>query len=141
MTTLTRRRTNPIAEMLGWLDNESGTGFLSLGLTPYIRIEDFVEDGMYVLRAEMPGIDPDKDVQIDIEGDVLTIKGERQEEHKDRNRHEFHYGSFSRSVTLPQNADVDDVTAAYKDGVLELRVPCEGTAPEAKRIPIQRAET
>jgi len=140
MTTLTRRRNNPIAEVLGWLDNESGSGFMSLGLTPYVRIEDFVEDGTYVLRAEMPGIDPDKDLAIDVEGDVLTIKGERQGEHQDRHRHEFHYGSFSRSVTLPQNADVDAVTAEYKDGVLELRVPCEGTAPEAKRIPVQRAE-
>lgn len=141
MTTLTRRRTNPIAEVLGWLDNESGTGFMSLGLTPYIRVEDFVEDGTYVLRAEMPGIDPDKDVQIDIEGDVLTIKGERQEEHQEKHRHEFHYGSFARTVTLPQNAKVDDVTAQYKDGVLELRVPCVGTAPEAKHIPIQRPES
>lgn len=140
MTTLTRRPTNPLAQMLGWLDNESGGGLMSLGLTPYVRIEDFVEDDTYVLRAEMPGIDPDKDVQIDVSGDVLTIKGERREEHQDRRRHEFHYGSFSRSVTLPPNAKVDEVTAAYKDGVLELRVPFEGAVSEAKQIPVQRVD-
>lgn len=140
MSTLTRREGNPLAEMLGWLDNESGAGLMNLGLTPYIRIEDFVEDGTYVLRAEMPGIDPDKDVAIDVAGDVLTIKGERQEEHKDRRRHEFHYGSFSRSVTLPRHAKVDEVTAAYKDGVLELRVPLAGDQTESKRIPVQRPE-
>lgn len=140
MSTLTRWRSNPIADMLGWLDNESDTGFMSLGLTPYVRVEDFVEDNTYVLRAEMPGIDPDKDVQIDVTGDVLTIKGERQEENKDRNRHEFHYGSFSRSVTLPPNAKADEVTATYQDGVLELRVPFDGEGPEAKRIPVQRPD-
>lgn len=140
MSTLTPRRSNPIAEMLGWLDNESGGALMNVGLAPHVRIEDFVEDGTYVLRAEMPGIDPDKDVTIDVSGDLLTIKGERREEHQDRNRHEFHYGSFSRTVTLPQQAKVDEVVAAYKDGVLELRVPLDGPAPEARRIPVQRLE-
>lgn len=139
MSTLTHRRSRPITEMLGWLDSESGGGLTSLWPTPYVRIEDFVEGDTYVVRAEMPGIDPDKDVEIDIAGDVLTIRGERQEEHKDRHRHEFQYGSFSRSIGLPKNAKVDGVTAAYKDGVLELRVPFEDSAVEAKRIPIQRA--
>lgn len=139
MNTVTRRRSNPLADMLGWLDSESGNSLLGLGLAPYVRIEDFIDEGTYVLRAEMPGIDPDKDVQIDIAGDVLTISGERQEEKQDRHRHEFHYGAFSRSVHLPPNARVDDVTAAYTDGVLELRVPMDGAAPEAKKVPIQRA--
>lgn len=140
MTTLTHRPTNPIAQMLGWLDNESGAGLMSLGLTPGLRIEDFVEDNTYVLRAEIPGIDPDKDVHIDVDGDILSIRGERREEHKERGRQEFHYGAFSRHVHLPQNARIDEVTAAYKDGVLELRVPFEGAAPQAKQIPVQRPD-
>lgn len=140
MSTLTRR-TTPIADMLGWLDQETGTNLLGLGLTPYVWVEDFLEDDVYVLRAEMPGIDPDKDVRIEVAGDVLTISGERREASKDRLRHEFHYGSFSRSVHLPSLAKVDDVTAEYRDGVLELRVPLEGTPPAAKSIPVQRADT
>jgi HSP20 family molecular chaperone IbpA len=141
MSTLTHRRGNPLAEMLGWLDSETGAGVLGLGLnTPYVRIEDYVDDDTYVLRAEMPGIDPDKDVEIGVAGDVLTISGERREEHQDRMRHEFHYGSFSRSVRLPRLAKSEDVTASYRDGVLELRVPLDGAGPEARLIPIQRAE-
>lgn len=139
MTTLERRHSNPIADMLGWLDRETGE-FMGLGLTPNIRVEDFVDEGSYVLRAEMPGIDPDKDVQIEVSGDQLTIKGERQEERQERNRSEFHYGAFSRTVTLPAQAKVDEVKASYRDGVLELRVPLDGQAPESKRIPIQRPE-
>ena len=138
MTTLTRQRSNPFADVLGWLEHESGAGG---GLTPFVRVEDFVEDGTYVLRAEMPGIDPDKDVVVDISGDILTIKGERREEHQERQRHEFHYGSFSRSISLPRHADVDEITASYKDGVLELRVPFEKSAPEPRKIPIQRSGT
>ncbi|HWJ81696.1 MAG TPA: Hsp20/alpha crystallin family protein [Nocardioides sp.] len=134
-TTLTRR--NPIADMLGWLDSESFFGTRGPGLTPYVHIEDFVEDGTYVLRAEMPGIDPDKDVRIDIDGDVLTIQGERREEKKERNRHEFHYGSFSRSLTLPRGADADKIKAEYKDGVLELRVPMDGEGEAPRRIEVQ----
>lgn len=138
MTTLTRRRTSPLAEVLGWLDKE--TDFMGLGLTPSVRVEDFVEDGVYVLRAEMPGINPDKDVQVDVSGDLLTISGERREEHKDRRRREFHYGSFERTVTLPRDAKVDEVQASYQDGVLEVRVPLDGETPRATHVPIQRPE-
>lgn len=137
MTTLMRRRPTPLADMLGWLEAENVFGRTGLGLTSYIRLEDFVEDGTYVLRAEMPGIDPDKDVQIDIDGDVLTIRGERREETKERGHHELHYGSFSRSIALPRKADVDDVTASYKSGILELRVPLADGGAEPRRVPIE----
>jgi HSP20 family molecular chaperone IbpA len=139
MTTVTRR-VNPVAEMLNWLEGEPSTAMRGFGLSPYIRVEDYVEDGVYVLRAEMPGIDPDKDVEVSVEGDVLTIKGERQEEEKEKNRHEFHYGSFSRSLTLPRGTKVDDISASYADGVLELRVPMEGEKSEARTIPVQRTK-
>lgn len=135
MSSLTRRRANPIAELLSWFDTEPGTG-----LTPSIRVEDFVEDDTWVLRADMPGIDPDKDVEISLEGDVLTIKGERREEVKERHRQEVRYGSFVRSVQLPGHAKEGDVTASYADGVLEVRVPREVGTSEQRRIPVQRAK-
>lgn len=68
--TLMSRRTNPLAEMLGWLDAE-GPSLRGLGGAPYVRIEDYLEEDTYVLRAEMPGIDPDKDLDISIDGDVV----------------------------------------------------------------------
>ena len=79
MNTLTRRG-NPVADMLGWLDHEAGTNLLGLGLTPYVRVEDFVEDDVYVLRAEMPGIDPDKDVEITMSDHRLHLRAERRSE-------------------------------------------------------------
>ena len=139
MSTVTRLPSNPLAELLGWLEGDT-TSSKSFGLMPHVRIEDFTENGEYVLRAEMPGIDPEKDVQVQVDGNVLTIRGERTEEEKSKNRHEFHYGSFSRAITLPSGAKADEVKASYADGVLELRVPIEGTNAEPRMIPIQRTE-
>lgn len=133
------RTTNPFAEMMEWWDLAGPRGRKGVGLAPQVRVEDFVEDGRYVLRAEMAGLDPDNDVEVTVQGDVLTIRGERREEKKDRNHQEFHYGSFSRSVTLPAGADPDAVDASYTDGVLEVRVPM--TAPEAgtRTVPVTRS--
>lgn len=139
MTTVARRSRSPVADMLSWL--ESGTGFdtRSFGLAPYVKVEDFVDEGTYVLRADMPGIDPDKDVEVTIEGDIVTIHGERREEQKDKNHHELHYGSFSRSVQLPHGTKPDEVSAKYVDGVLEVRIPmAKEEESTAHKVPIQR---
>jgi len=95
----------------------------------------------YLLNAN--GIDPDKDVDIAVTDGELRITAHRQakSEHKDKNgyRSEFQYGSFSRTLTLPPGASPDAVTATYKDGVLEVRVPvAELPPPEASKIPITR---
>ena len=72
-----------------------------------LRIEDRLEADRYVLRAELPGIDPDKDVEIKVADGVLSISAERRAELSEKGRSEFHYGSFMRRVTLPQGAQED----------------------------------
>ena len=109
----------------------------------WLRVEEFVDAGALVVRAEMPGIDPEKDVEITVADGVLTITASREEktEHKgkDSYRSEFRYGSFSRSVVLPAGATEEDVTASYTDGVLEVRVPLgEEPKPEPKKIQVTR---
>lgn len=137
MTTVVRRRPNPVTEILNWFD-EPGMNLRGLGLTPYVRIEDYVEDDTYVIKAEMPGIDPEEDVNIQVDGDMLVIQGERRDEEHEKNRHEFHYGSFSRTLPLPHGCKAEDITATYTDGVLKLTVPLEGQAEAPRRIPVQR---
>jgi HSP20 family molecular chaperone IbpA len=91
------------------------------------------------LRAELPGIDPEKDVEITVDDGVLTVKAERREEKKEGGRSEFRYGSFARSVTLPAGADEENVAASYRDGILEVRTPIkEATKGEPKRIMITK---
>lgn len=136
MTTITRRRANPVAEMLNWLEDP---GLRGLGLVPDIRVEDYVDGDTYVVRAEIPGIDPDKDLDVHLEGDQLVVRGERREEEHDKTRREFHYGSFYRSMTVPPGAKVEDIRATYTDGVLEVRLPVDGAAEEPRHIAVQRS--
>lgn len=102
-----------------------------------IRCEECVKDGRYVLRAELPGIDPEKDVEITLENGVLTIQGERRQEQRERHRTEFRYGSFTRSICLPQGADENDVKATYDRGILEVSVKLAEEPQEGKRIPVE----
>jgi HSP20 family protein len=107
-----------------------------------LRVEDFTEGSEAVVRVEMPGIDPDKDVEISVRDHTLRLRAERRQETKTEEkgayRSEFRYGSFTRTVPLPAGATEKDVKATYKDGVLEVRVPIDREAAEATKIPIQR---
>lgn len=107
-----------------------------------IKVEEFKEDGTMVVRAELPGIDPDKDVELTVANGYLTLHAERREEkkeeEKERYRSEFRYGSFTRVLPLPAGATERDVKATYADGILEVRLPIDGTKTEAERVPITR---
>lgn len=105
--------------------------------TQPIKFEDYVKEGCYVLRAELPGIDPDNDVDITLSNGVLTIHAERREEQKEQQRTEFRYGSFTRSITLPSGVDENDVKASYDKGILEVDVKLAESRPEGKRIQIE----
>lgn len=88
---------------------------------------DLVEaDDHFILRADLPGVGED-DVKVELENDVLTISGERKAEHEERgegyHRLERAYGSFSRSLTLPDGVDAGAVQASFERGVLEVRIP------------------
>ena len=103
-----------------------------------LRIEDELEDDRYVIRAEVPGIDPDKDVEITVSDGVLTIAAERREQINEKGRSEFHYGSFVRRVSLPAGAVEDKLAARYQDGILEVTVPVEAVKAEPRTIPVAR---
>jgi HSP20 family protein len=107
-----------------------------------LKLEEFEADGTLVVRTEMPGIDPDKDVEITIEDGRLHIRAERRSETKtdDKSgyRSEFQYGSFERFMRMPPGATESDVTATYSDGILEVRVPIDTTEAQTKRVPVVR---
>lgn len=107
-----------------------------------IHVEEFVEDGTFVLRAELPGIDPDRDVEITVHDDQVRLRAERRlEEHReDREgyRSEFRYGSLRRTLALPVGAQADQVQASYRDGILEVRIPMGAAPTEGHKVPIAR---
>jgi HSP20 family protein len=145
-TAITRRSEwRPGRLMHEWFDWLEWPGLAALREgDQMIRIEERRDDDSLVIRAEMPGIDPDKDVEIKVRDHLLEIRGERREEEsteeKGTRRSEFRYGSFFRAVPLPMEAKEGDVQASYKDGVLEVRVPCAPAIEEKPQpIPVTRA--
>jgi HSP20 family protein len=139
MSTLVRRDyRGPLGEALDWLE-VPWTVLRPIARHP-MRVEDFVRDDSYVIRAELPGIDPEKDVEVTVAHGTLTIKAERRDERADKHHTEFHYGTFSRSATLPADADEENIQAVYGHGILEVTV--ELAAPRAdktaRRIPVRQ---
>ena len=110
-----------------------------------MKVEEFREGDTLVVRAEMPGIDPDEDVEITVANGMLHLSAERRSETKTEAtsgyRSEFRYGSFSRSVRLPAGAGEDDVKATYDDGILEVRIPIDDRSNGAKKIPVSRTSS
>jgi HSP20 family protein len=95
----------------------------------------FEKEGQLHVRAELPGIDQ-KDVEVEISGDTLTISGEKKEQRevKEENyyRSERSYGKFSRQVALPAGADTTKAAARFKDGILEIDIPVKQAADKQK---------
>jgi HSP20 family protein len=103
-------------------------------------IDVLTKDGDLVIRAELPGV-KQEDVDITLHNNLLTIRGERKvEEEEERGGYyvrERRYGSFSRSLTLPEGVDESRIHARYEDGVLEVRVEGAAAVQEPRRIQIE----
>lgn len=139
------RRTSPFTAVLrspsDLLDSVERMFDSAAGPAP-IRVEEYVDGKTLVVRAEMPGVDPDNDIEVTMDEGYLRIRAERQEkeEHKEKGRYrsEFRYGSFSRNIPLPDGVKEEDIKATYTNGVLEVRAPLpdEAQASEPKKLPI-----
>ena len=101
-------------------------------------MDAYVRDGNYVLRVDLPGVEP-KDLDINVEGRLLTIKGERQREEKGHYLRETVHGKFERTVRLPNGIDADRIEARHRNGVIEVSVPLPAKAV-GRKVPVQ-AET
>lgn len=110
----------------------------------FLRVEQYIEDGRLIVRAEMPDIDIDKDVDISVHDGLLDIKAERAERTEKTERSlyhsEFRYGSFERTIPLPAEASMEDVQATYQDGVLEVRVSMSMPPKEPIKVPVTRED-
>jgi len=148
-------RWEPVRE-LGTIQSEMNRLFNSFFDTPthaagapfrrYVPAMDLVDTGeAFVLKADLPGLS-ESDVSIEVVDNVLTVSGERKSEHQDRKagyyRVERSYGSFRRSLTLPEGVDPEAVTATFDKGVLEVTVPKPAEqAPRKVQITVGGAST
>ena len=151
MALVRRVRTTAPDAMVGWPFDRSlfdwpfraPFGAVQQALQDDMRVEEFTEDGQIVVRADLPGVDPDKDIDVQIVDGNLCIRAERRSEEKAEGRNyrrsEVRYGSFSRVLPLPASAEESDVSATYKDGVLEVRAPLASEPSTPSKIPINRS--
>ena len=132
---LHRNPKSVVPDLIDWFEEP----FLTL--RPYlgqaIKVEDYTEDDHYVIRAEVAGIDPEKELEVTADAGYLTIRAVRSGKIEEKHRTEFRYGSFSRTVELPPNADIDDVTAEYDKGILTIKLGLKGERRETmKRVQV-----
>ncbi len=109
-----------------------------------IRVQENWDDGTLVVRAELPGIDPDNDIRLTVVNGRLVIEAENHQEDKiERDGYVLEaqrYSMFTRALPLRDDVDASAITGTYKDGVLEVRVPMPASpaTKPAMRIPITR---
>jgi HSP20 family protein len=101
-----------------------------------LRLEDEHRDGVYEVRAELPGVDPTDDIEVTVHDGQLTIKAERAQTGESNGHSEFSYGSFIRTIALPAGADEDDINATYDRGILTISVPLSEDSPTEKRVEV-----
>jgi HSP20 family protein len=108
----------------GFEDDATRGEVTAAAWAPAVDIKE--DDGAYVVHADVPGVDP-KDINLNMENGVLTLRGERKSETKEekQNYHRIErvHGTFYRRFTLPDTADSENISAKYNNGVLEVRIP------------------
>ena len=114
---------------------------LSSGWVPSVDITEGEKE--VALRVEIPGVEAGN-IDVSINGNILTLQGEKREEHEESNEQYFHseraFGSFRRSLELPANVDPEQVSAEHKNGVLTIRIQKRKGA-ESRRIPVTIAKS
>lgn len=122
MTSVVHRPAPPLPDAFGWL--ESGWPLHANTM----RVEQYVDEDKYVIRVELPGIDPDKDIGISVHRGRLVLAAQRTPEEHGRGRSEFRYGTFTRSFRLPGGVRPDQISATYSAGIVEITMPAVGIA-------------
>lgn len=132
MSTLVHHNGSSIfGDLLSWVESATSE--------PQIRVEEFVEGDRHIIRADIPGVDPRKDIELTVDGGMLKLRGERRAEEHDKHRTEIRYGAFERILTLPRGTKPEDIKADYADGVLTVSAPIAGSS-EPTTIPVTHKE-
>jgi HSP20 family protein len=114
--------------------------------TRFVPAAEVVREGDDALVSlELPGLDAERDISVEVDGGRLVVSGERRDERAEerdgRSLREVRYGTFRRSFTLPQHVTGDDVSAAYDAGILTVRVAGVYAGSTAQRIPVTAGPT
>jgi len=124
--------------LLSEFENKESSSSLS-GFTPVVNTRE--GEFAYHVDADLPGVKKE-DIKINVKGNMITISGERRDK-KEVNKEDYHrvetsFGKFERSFTLPEGADVENITASNEDGVLEVVIPkLKSETEKVKKIEVK----
>jgi HSP20 family protein len=138
MSTLVLRRRDPFADFDALFRTAFPPVTRSAGFSPATEVSRDGEDA--VVRVELPGLDAERDITVEIDRGHLVVRGERRDERSDQKNgrmlREVRYGAFRRSFALPEHVTADDVTASYDAGVLSARISGAYVGSSPRRIPV-----
>ncbi|GGD49514.1 Hsp20/alpha crystallin family protein [Lacimicrobium alkaliphilum] len=151
VTGVTEHPVYPMAQLHQEIDRLFESAFRGVGvpglagnnLSSFRPSLDVSGDGSaYLISLETPGM-AESDLDIEVSGDILRISGHKKEEKEDKDRHyyriERNYGSFARTLSLPDDANADEIQVSLKDGILNLTIPRRGgKRPETRKIAISQ---
>lgn len=141
MPAVSTRLSHPLIRFGDWPEFGVLGSLIHAAANDVIPIEEINDGNTLIVRAELPGINPEKDVDVSVSDGVLHIRATRESraerETGDGFRTEFHYGTFARSVALPPGSYEREIKATYNNGILEVRVPIAKTTPH--RIEVEHS--
>jgi len=139
LTLWTRR--DPFTEFDALVRAAFGTNRSAPVLRPAAEIGRDGEDAL--VRLELPGLDPENDVTVEVDRGRLVVRGERRDQREDEERglREVRYGAFRREFALPQQVSGEAVSASYEAGVLSIRVAGAYAGTQPRRVPVTSADT
>lgn len=121
-------------ERYGRPHHEAGVSASEAGEERLLPVEEVHESGALLVRVEVPGVDPDRDVTFSVSDCVLHITVRRRLSAKGIYRSEFRYGELSRDLTLTAGIEADAITAGYEAGIIELRIPWPTPRPRPQKV-------
>lgn len=142
---LTRGMSDMVNQLFRRFEDDIGGSLLrsEFGFAGLPSVDVSETDSEVTVSADLPGLE-EKDIQVTLDGDVLTLKGERKHEHEEKKKNyhriEKSYGTFHRSIALPEGIDRDNVKATFKKGVLNVTIgKLPGATSSRRRIAVESA--
>jgi len=147
---------NPLAQLHREVDKLFENAFRGLGLSPFRsdfftpltpsgllkpQVDIGVTDKEYTITAEVPGVS-EKDVKVEVANNTMTISGEKKQEKEEKEKNYYRiersYGSFQRVLSLPEDANQEDIKATFKDGILSIKMGRKALPkPDVKQVEIK----
>lgn len=137
MTTTTQPAGAAITGISDWAGSPVSTLHRMPAQPQPIPVEQYADGTGYVIRFEVPGIDPAADLTVSVEAGAVVVRAERRDTAPEGRQTEFRYGDLGRRIALPLGADAREVSASYHDGILTVRIGFEAEHQQARAVEVE----